>query len=87
MIQKSSAKKIGDRDFLKALQQMINEHNTPFPAPWKQIPKAYQKDFKSWCIEYKQQTWDGMWEKGWFNYHLEYIRFLINQEIEKEKDW
>ncbi|OGM09201.1 hypothetical protein A2Z67_04645 [Candidatus Woesebacteria bacterium RBG_13_36_22] len=68
--------------FLKALSRMINEDDTPFPALWKQVPKKYQKDFKSWCQEYKQQTWDRMWEKGWFSYHLEYVRFIIEEELD-----
>lgn len=74
-----------DRQLLKALQRMINEDGTPYSAPWKQIPKKYQKDFKSWIAEYKQQSWDGMWEKGWFNYQYEYLRFLIDMRLMEDE--
>ena len=65
--------------FLLDLRRMLNEDGTEFPAPWRQVPSAYQEDFKSWVAEYKQQTWDGMWERAWSNYHLEYLRYKVDE--------
>jgi hypothetical protein len=73
--------KTGIVQFLKALQLMVCEDGTEYPAPWHQVPEEYQNDFKSWCHEYKQQAWGGMWEKGWFNYRLEYIKFVVGQMV------
>lgn len=72
-------------DLLAALSRMINEDGTPFPAPWRQVPEKYKKDFKAWVAEYKQQHWDGMWEKGWYNYQFEYLRFKIDAAIVARK--
>jgi len=72
------------RDFLRDLKLMISEQGTEYPAPWAQVPRKYQEDFKSWCGEVKQQTWDGMWEAGWSNYHLEYLAYLIDLKLMEE---
>jgi len=60
------------------LKAMIAEEGTEFQAPWNQVPPKYKEDFESWCGEVKQQSWDGIWERGWSNYALEYLVFLIN---------
>ena len=70
-----------NEQFLLDLIEMLAEHGTEYSAPWKQVPKEYQEEFKSWVAEVKQQTWDGMWEKGWYNYHLEFLVFLIKQKL------
>jgi len=69
-------------EFLRDLRLMICEQGIEeYPAPWTQVPKKYQEDFKSWCGEVKQQTWDGIWERGWENYHREYLAYLIDLKL------
>lgn len=67
--------------FLKDLKLLISEKETEYPSIWSDIPSKYKKDFKSWVTEYKQQTWDGMWEKAWYNYHIQFIVFLLDEKI------
>lgn len=70
-------------DFIKVLQKLLNEDGTEYPAIWDNIPEEYKRDFESWCGEVKQQTWEGMWHVGWFNYHLEYLRYLVDSFLEE----
>ena len=65
-------------DDLERLQRMLNEDETELSASWSQVPEKWRQQFKSWVVEYKQQTWDGMWEKAWFNYYPEFLRYLVD---------
>lgn len=71
------------RQFILDLRSMIALEGTEYPAPWCQVPEKYVEDFKSWCGEVKQQSWDGMWERGWANYALEYLVFVIDRFMEE----
>ena len=77
-----------EKEFLGNLLLMVNEKNLPYPAPWKQVPEFYKKEFKGWVADIKQQSWDEMWEKGWDNYGLEFLHYIIEvriNEIEEDK--
>lgn len=76
--------KNSEDEFLADIKTMVESFVTPYEL-WKVVPKKYKKDFDSWCIEYKQQSWKGMWDKGWYNYGLEYIAFLLNTRIEERR--
>lgn len=69
--------------FLENLKILLVEEGTEWHQNWKGVPTVYKKDFKSWVGEYKQQTWNhpGGWERAWDMYHLEYIVFLVDQQI------
>ena len=69
------------KELLRDLKLMIMEQGTEYPAPWNQVPVNYQEQFKEWCAEIKQQTWDGMWDAGWSNYHLEFIGHILDTKI------
>lgn len=63
---------------LEAFQHMLNMEGCEYPAEWNSVPAIYQEDFKTWCQEYKQQEWGDIWHRGWQNYHLEYLRSLLD---------
>lgn len=67
--------------FIIDLPVMLTETGTEFPAPWNQVTEVWREEFKSWCGEYKQQSWDKMWEKGWQNYQFEFLRFIVEKAI------
>ncbi len=69
------------KEFLRDLKLMLNEAGTEYKAPWSQVPDKYKEDFESWCGEVKQQSWDGIWERGWDNYCLEYLAYLIDLKL------
>lgn len=71
------------KQFLEDLKKMIAEKGTEWDAPWKQVPRKYQKDFKSWVGQYMQQSFEGYWHRGWEMYHRKYIVFLLDQKIEE----
>lgn len=69
-------------EFLSDLSKMITDESG-YDVPFKEIPESYQKDFKSWTQEYKQQDWEEEnWGKAWYNYQREYLKFIIGNKIE-----
>jgi len=71
-------KQTGD-DILRALQRMVNEDGTEYPSTWEQIPQEHKMNFREWVAVKKEQSWEGMEERGWEIYQREYMRFLIDR--------
>lgn len=71
------------KEFLKDLKRMICEEGLEYQAPWSQVPNKYQEEFKAWCAEIKQQSWDDMWERGWDNYCHQFLAYIIDKHIEE----
>jgi hypothetical protein len=59
--------------FINDLPKILNFQCVPFLA----LPKVYQELFNGWVEDVKQQSWDGMEQKGWYNYREEFLLWLI----------
>lgn len=69
-------------EFIADLKKLVSDTNVPDYAPaWDEIPQKYQDDFKAWSNEYKQQDWEGAWQRGWDCYNREFVAYVIDRFI------